>query len=262
MSVDLPPVRAETTRHGPLVRPLLGATVFGLLASELLLSNGAYEAGLFGYVAVLAVAGVAGTARRESVALLIPATVASWRLVAAGLPSILGVDPVVVAYLATVAGVAVLVRVDPVAHAPGPSTTVRRLVDVLVGVEAGFLGGVLLGLLAGGGDPVSFALPRTPVELLVVLAVVTLAAVVDELLFRRLLYDGLRGVVDRRVAFVAVALVYGVLAPATGQFPAGWLALVVAVVLGAVYALTDDVFGTVAAHAGIVAGLVVAPVLL
>lgn len=257
MSVDFPPLRAGGTQRRSLVGPLLAATVLGLLASELFVAIGPVETGLFGYVVVLTVGAVAGTSAPERRLLLIPATVASWRLVIVGAPAVAGVPPVVLAYLGALLAVFLLLESGAVTTEDAPPSFSRGL----GGGVAGLCIGVPVALLLGGAGT-SFGVPGNLADAASLVAVLPLFTVVDELLFRRLLHPSIRETVGRTSALVGVTLLYAVVAPATGQFATVPLALGVGAVLGVTYEVTRDVEVVVGLHAGVLAALVVLPGLL
>lgn len=256
MSADLPTLDAGTQLRRRDTRPLLVASVLGLLVSELFVVVGPLETGLFGYVVVLALAAVAGTGSREHRVLLVPATLASCRLVTVGAPDIAGVRPVVVAYVGTFLAVIVLLDADVVGVVDDPTRLRRATAAGVLGLGVG-----VLAVVALGGSPASYGFPTSSRGLVVLVTLVPLVAVVEELLFRRLLYPTLRASFEPVSAFVATSLLYAVAAPATGQFSSVSLALAAGLVLGLAYEWTADTVTTVSLHAGIVAGLVVAPVL-
>ncbi|WP_440991965.1 CPBP family intramembrane glutamic endopeptidase [Haloarchaeobius baliensis] len=256
MSADLPPLDAGAAMRRRNARPLLVATVLGLLVSELFVVVGPVETGLFGYVLVLALAAVAGTGSREHRVLLVPATLASCRLVTVGAPDIAGVQPVVVAYVGTFLAALVLLDADTVGVVDKPTNLVLASAAGVLGFGFGAL--AVAGL---GGSPASFGFPASLPALVVFVVLVPLVVLVEELLFRRLLYPALRRSFEPVSAFVGTTLLYAVAAPATGQFRSVSLALAAGLVLGLAYEWTGDTVTAVALHAGIVSGLVVAPVL-
>ncbi|MFD1647721.1 CPBP family intramembrane glutamic endopeptidase [Haloarchaeobius litoreus] len=255
MSADLTSFDAGATIRRRDTRPLLVATVFGLLVSELFVVVGPLETGLFGYVLVLALAAVAGTGSREHRVLLVPATLASCRLVTVGAPDIAGVSPVVVAYVGTFLAVVVLLDADTVGVVDEPTNLLHASAAGVLGLGFGLLAVVVL-----GDSAASYSFPTSLGGLVVLVALVPLIVLVEELLFRRLLYPALRRSFEPVSAFVATSLLYAVAAPATGQFRSMWLALAAGLLLGLAYEWTRDTVTAVALHAGIVAGLVAVPV--
>lgn len=125
----------------------------------------------------------------------------------------------------------------------GPSR--RRLVlsaPVLIGA------GALVAVLQGTLEPSIALVPElTPSTVALLTVVVTLAAVVEELLFRGLLQSAIAEWLEEPTALLLAALLFAAMQQATTA-PSAGLALVAGVLYGGAYAYTRSLFAPALAH--------------